>query len=108
MNPSINAHELAAQLHSQRVAVIDVREPMEYASGHIAGSLNVPLARLHQSDLPRGPLVLVCQSGNRSSKGVQTLLQQGHPDPVSDLAGGLPSWSKPDCPCAGSRTPPCR
>jgi rhodanese-related sulfurtransferase len=98
MNPSINAHELAAQLHSQRVAVIDVREPMEYASGHIAGSLNVPLARLHQADLPRGPLVLVCQSGNRSSKGVQTLLQQGHPDPVSDLAGGLPSWEQAGLP----------
>ena len=98
MSPSISAHNLAEQLHTQRIAVIDVREPMEYASGHIAGSLNVPLARLHQADLPRGPLVLVCQSGNRSSKGVQTLLQQGHPDPVSDLAGGLPSWQQAGLP----------
>ena len=98
MSPSISAHDLAEQLHSQRVAVIDVREPMEYASGHIAGSLNVPLTRLHQADLPRGPLVLVCQSGNRSGKGVQTLLQQGHSDPVSDLAGGLPSWQQAGLP----------
>ena len=98
MSPSISAHDLAEQLHSQRVAVIDVREPMEYASGHITGSLNVPLARLHQADMPRGPLVLVCQSGNRSSKGVQTLLQQGHSDPVSDLAGGLPSWQQAGLP----------
>jgi rhodanese-related sulfurtransferase len=98
MSPSISAHDLAEQLHSQRVAVIDVREPMEYASGHITGSLNVPLARLNQADLPRGPLVLVCQSGNRSGKGVQTLLQQGHSDPVSDLAGGLPSWQQAGLP----------
>mgnify|MGYP002065061645 CR=1 FL=1 len=28
--------------------ILDVREPMEYASGHIAGSMNVPLGRLHQ------------------------------------------------------------
>jgi rhodanese-related sulfurtransferase len=38
--------------------------------------------------------VLVCQSGNRSARGVQTLLRQGHPHPVSDLEGGLPSWQQ--------------
>lgn len=98
MSPSISAPDLAAQLGSQRIAVIDVREPMEYASGHIAGSLNVPLAGLHQADLPKGPVVLVCQSGNRSSKGVQILLKNGHPHPVSDLAGGLPSWQQAGLP----------
>ena len=94
----ISAHDLAEQLASHQVAVIDVREPMEYAAGHIAGSLNVPLSRLHQADLPSGPLVLVCQSGNRSAKGVQTLLQRGYAHPVSDLEGGLPSWQQAGLP----------
>ncbi len=88
----ISAHDLADQLSTQRVSVIDVREPMEYASGHIAGSLNIPLNRLHQADLPQGPLVLVCQSGNRSSRGLKQLLNQGHSHPLSELDGGLPSW----------------
>ncbi|HYP03381.1 MAG TPA: rhodanese-like domain-containing protein, partial [Cyanobium sp.] len=66
----ISAHDLADQLAARDVTVIDVREPMEYASGHISGSLNVPLSRLAQADLPGGPLVLLCQSGNRSSKGL--------------------------------------
>ncbi len=48
--PSMSAQELAEQLAHHRVTVIDVREAMEYASGHIAGSLNVPLSRL-----PQGP-----------------------------------------------------
>ena len=94
----ISAQDLAEQLESKRVTVIDVREPMEYASGHIAGSLNVPLARLHQADLPQGPLVLVCQSGNRSAKGVQTLLRQSHPHPITDLQGGIPSWQQAGLP----------
>ena len=98
MTHTISAHDLADQLGSQRVAVIDVREPMEYASGHIAGSLNIPLARLHQADLPQGPLVLVCQSGNRSAKGVQTLLQRGVNQPITDLQGGLPSWQEAGLP----------
>jgi rhodanese-related sulfurtransferase len=90
----LGAHDLADQLAAGAVTVIDVREPMEFATGHIAGSLNVPLSRLAQADLPRGPLVLVCQSGNRSGKGLAQLLQQGHPHPVTDLLGGLPSWEQ--------------
>ena len=102
----ISAHDLADQLASQRVAVIDVREPMEYAGGHIAGSLNVPLSRLHQADLPGGPLVLVCQSGNRSAKGVQTLLERGYAHPVNDLQGGLPSWQQAGLPLHKLRNAP--
>jgi rhodanese-related sulfurtransferase len=106
MSPRISAHDLADQLGSQRIAVIDVREPMEYASGHIAGSLNVPLSRLHQADLPKGPLVLVCQSGNRSAKGVQALLQRGHTHPVADLEGGLPTWQQAGLPVRRLRNAP--
>lgn len=40
--------------------MIDVRKLLEYASGHITGSLNVPPPQPSQ---PAGPLVLVCQSG---------------------------------------------
>lgn len=42
----ISAQDLAEQLESKRVTVIDVREPMEYASGHIAGSLNLSLIHI--------------------------------------------------------------
>ena len=90
----ISAYVLADQLATTGVTVIDVHEPMEYASGHINGSLNIPLARIAQADLPRGPLVLVCQSGNRSAKALSQLLQQGYPHPVADLVGGVPAWQQ--------------
>ena len=94
----ISAHDLADQLAEQRVRVIDVREPMEYAAGHIAGSLNVPLARISEADLPGGPLVLVCHSGNRSSQALSRLLQNGHPHPLADLEGGIPAWQEAGLP----------
>ena len=96
--PGLSPQQLADQLTSHQVQVIDVREPMEFASGHIAGSLNVPLSRLAQADLPQGPLVLVCQSGNRSRKGCNQLLQNGHTDPLAELAGGIPAWQQAGLP----------
>ena len=94
----LSPQELADQLAGHRVRLVDVREPMEYAAGHIAGSLNVPLARLAQADLPRGPLVLVCQSGNRSRQGRTQLLQRGRTDPLLELAGGIPAWQQAGLP----------
>jgi rhodanese-related sulfurtransferase len=102
----LSAQALAERLAARSVQVIDVREPVEYASGHIAGSLNVPLARLAEAELPTGPLVLVCQSGNRSARGVQLLREQGHPLPVGDLAGGLPSWQQAGLPLRKLRNAP--
>ncbi|MFN9532818.1 MAG: rhodanese-like domain-containing protein, partial [Cyanobacteriota bacterium] len=62
LNPHINARALADQLAKQRVTVIDVREPVEYASGHIAGSRNVPLAQLGDANLPPHPQEAVASS----------------------------------------------
>ncbi|MFY8149495.1 MAG: rhodanese-like domain-containing protein [Prochlorococcaceae cyanobacterium] len=102
----ITARALVDQLAQNRVSVIDVREPMEYVGGHIAASLNVPLSRLLESDLPEGPLVLVCQSGNRSSQGLQRLEQSGHLAPVVDLEGGIPAWHQAGLPLRKLRNAP--
>ena len=52
----LSAPELADLLAAGGSAVIDVREPGEYASGHIAGSRNGPPGSLTESLLPDGPL----------------------------------------------------
>ena len=94
----LSAQELARQLESGAIRVIDVREPMEYAGGHIAGSLNVPLARLADTQLPEGPLVLVCQSGNRSLQGCRRLLDRQPSRLLLDLDGGIPAWQQAGLP----------
>jgi len=94
----LTAQELARQLESGAIGVIDVREPMEFAGGHIAGSLNVPLARLADTQLPDGPLVLVCQSGNRSLQGCRRLLERQPSRLLLDLEGGIPAWQQAGLP----------
>lgn len=67
----------------QQPLIVDVRSPGEFAFGHVAGSINLPLDRLaQQADtlLPERdrPLVLCCLSGARSAMAVQWLRTQGY------------------------------
>ena len=71
---------------------IDVREPLEFASGHIPGSVNMPLTQLHKTPLPQQPVVLICQSGKRSHQAVELLRRRGMAQPVQELQGGIANW----------------
>lgn len=76
--------------------LVDVRTPGEYATGRIPGAVNIPLNVLEQRliDLPQGkPVVVVCQTGNRSRSGAQTLMRAGFQD-VYNFTGGTASWQR--------------
>jgi glyoxylase-like metal-dependent hydrolase (beta-lactamase superfamily II)/rhodanese-related sulfurtransferase len=76
--------------------LIDVREPGEFASGHMHGAISIPQAELATriDELPRDrPLVTVCLSGARSFRSAQFLAQAGFEN-VSSLAGGVSGWMK--------------
>ncbi|WP_293813801.1 rhodanese-like domain-containing protein [uncultured Aquitalea sp.] len=67
--------------------IIDVREPAEYASGHVAGAINIPLSVLpeHVADLKRlsKPLVVYCRSGARSGMARKMLVDAGVEDVIN-------------------------
>ena len=85
---------------SDGALIVDVRAPSEYRSGHIAGSLNVPLGRLvsQMGDRPRTqPVVLVCESGSRSAIGASLLTAAGFTN-VTNLTGGISGWRREGLP----------
>lgn len=94
----LSPYELDEQRRSGRISIVDVREPMEYVGGHIPGSRNIPLALLAEAPLPDGPLVLVCQSGARSERGVATLGRRGLAVGIADLEGGMLAWQAAQLP----------
>lgn len=73
--------------------LIDVRTPEEYATGHIAGAVNMPVeeigARLGEINQAE-PVVVYCRSGNRSNQAAQILQGAGYKG-VYDL-GGITAW----------------
>lgn len=102
MTPPPNIPTLTVQeLHEKRQKgedhfLLDVREPGEYAFGHIEGSTLIPLGEVAARivEIPQDRTVLVhCRSGMRSAKAVAALQEQGHPD-VWNVEGGILAWSR--------------
>jgi rhodanese-related sulfurtransferase len=90
----------AAALRNDGAFVLDVREPGEWADGHIPGATLIPLGGL-ESRLDEVPgdqrIVVVCRSGNRSAEGRDILLGSGYPA-VTSLDGGMTDWIRAGMP----------
>jgi len=73
--------------------VLDVREPFEFASGHVPGALSIPmhLVPLRLDELPsHRDLYVICAAGNRSWQVVHYLGERGIP--AINVAGGTMAW----------------
>ena len=89
----IGTGELYDAIEAGRVSVVDVRTTGEFRSGHIAGSLSIPMDEIESrlADVPAGrPVVMVCHSGARSEI-VRNQMQAILPE-VTCLDGGLVAW----------------
>ena len=85
----------AAQLLEDGAAVVDVREPEEFATGHVPGAVNIPMGQVHRRlgelDRSRRQLV-VCRSGNRSGAITDVLVARGFD--ALNVAGGTLAWER--------------
>lgn len=87
----ISVQDLAALGVS--ASVIDVREPAEWAQGHIGHATLVPLATV-PGNLERfdgDPTYVVCNSGGRSAQACEFLGTQGRN--VVNVTGGMVAWA---------------
>jgi rhodanese-related sulfurtransferase len=78
---------------------VDVRQPDEYAQGHIAGSILMPLDQVAQraKELPDDRILMtVCRSGARSSIAANILRRMGRE--VVNLEGGMLAWQRQGLP----------
>ncbi|HPZ89684.1 MAG TPA: rhodanese-like domain-containing protein, partial [Flavihumibacter sp.] len=70
--------------------IVDVRSAQEYAAGHVAGAINIPLDEIRRrlTELPKDKTIfLYCQQGLRGYLAQRILLQNGF-NKVANLAGG--------------------
>lgn len=96
----VSVSELAGMLREGRAAVIDVREPDEFAAGHIPGAINMPLSQFQASKVPHSEgkmLVLNCLGGKRSGMALD---ECGAAQVAVDthLGGGFGAWESAGLP----------
>ena len=95
----IQANELKAKLNgSEELALIDVREDVEFPSRHLLFAVNIPLSRMEQliDDLiPRRTTpIILCDAGDGLAEKAAKRLEWLSYSDVSVLAGGNESWAK--------------
>ena len=82
-------------LQDNGAIVVDVREPSEFAAGHIIDAINLPLTQIQKGN--RDGLskdksyVIICQSGNRSIEA-SNFLSEDEFD-VTNVSEGMSSWT---------------
>jgi rhodanese-related sulfurtransferase len=94
---TISPEQLKVRLNNNEpLHIIDVREPDEIALGMIPGAISIPLMQIPDrlQEIPRDKeTVLVCRSGNRSSRTYDYLTAQGFNNLIN-MNGGMLEWDK--------------
>lgn len=82
-------------LGADECVIVDVREPGEYAAGHIPGATLVSLGGFDPEAVPLVPgkkLVFHCQSGNRCGMAATRMVEAGYAGEIYRMEGGLMYW----------------
>lgn len=101
LRPAMTREPPCMDLDELRVAtntvIVDVRSPIEFAQGHVAGAINIPLDTLahHLTELPRdASIVTVCgKGGGRSDQAAAQLRSRGFSS-ARALCGGTLAWKQ--------------
>lgn len=105
---SIRPETLKQWLDTHQAVLVDVREPAEYASEHIEGSMLMPLGKLQSELLPvitGQKLVVHCRKGGRGQTACEKLVQQMPDIDIYNLAGGIEAWAAAGLPVQKSERP---
>jgi rhodanese-related sulfurtransferase len=103
VSEAVDPQRAAELIEARAVDVLDVREPDEFAAGHIAGGTNIPLGALSEqaAALDRDRTLLVhCQTGPRQTMAATALEAAGYD--VRLLSGGFEAWRAAGLPIEGS------
>ena len=88
----------AQNMTKQGVLLLDVREQYEYASIHVPNAKLIPLPELGSrlkeiEEYKNKPILVICHSGNRSSRAASQLQEAGFTQALS-VKGGIIAWQK--------------
>jgi len=106
--------DVREQVETGELALIDARPPEQFAQGRIPGAVNVPAGEngveAHAAEFARRvaeaagekPALLYCNTGNRSARATDALLNEHGREGVRSLLGGIKLWDDLGFPVEGT------
>ncbi len=100
--PNITPQDLWPQINNGHACqrIIDVREPDEFAGGHIPGAELIPMPQIMRGAVVFDhdePIILVCRTGRRTTQIVYALQENGYTN-LKNMVGGMVAWEKAGLP----------
>ena len=104
--PMVNTLEATQLINHKDALVVDIREPGEFAKGHILNARNVPLAQIDVQAAgliknKQKSLIVYCDMGRQAGSVTAKLRSLGYENSVS-LSGGLAAWRQAGLPVTTS------
>ncbi|MDB5814490.1 MAG: sulfurtransferase [Rhodocyclales bacterium] len=95
---AVSPQQAVLLVNRENAVIVDVREQTEFAAGHLPAARNIPLKEIESRSAElkkfiKRPLIVVCQSGNRSRSALASLRKAGF-ERVVNLDGGFAAWSQ--------------
>ncbi len=92
------------RLQAEGAVLIDVREPHEWATGHVQGAKLIPLGSLDR-ELPKlradRQVLFICRSGRRAARATDRATRLGLK--AMNVGGGMIQWRRAGLPVKGGR-----
>jgi rhodanese-related sulfurtransferase len=106
--PNLSPAEAVTLINRSNAFVLDVRDDVEFTSGHIAEAMHIPLAdlatRISELKKYQNKAILVnCQKGLRSAKACD-ILRKADFTQINNLQGGLSAWLEAKLPIVTKTT----
>lgn len=101
-------NEVVALMNGDDTVVVDVREPQEFAEGHIEGARNIPVGKVEEragfelEAFKTSPVIVTCQSGTRSPQACKKLVALGFTG-IHEMRGGMVAWNEQNLPISKKR-----
>lgn len=96
-NDKVSLDHARAEHEGGRVLLVDIREKREHLTGVARGAVLLPMSELTQKQSlipkdPAQPVLLICNTQNRSKATLDMLRQQGYQN-VRYVEGGMSQWA---------------
>jgi rhodanese-related sulfurtransferase len=99
---SVSAAEATRMINKENAVVLDIRATKDFSAGHVANSINIPLADFDRrmSELNQykdKPVIVVCNMGQTAGTACRKMKKAGFTQAVR-LSGGITDWRHQNMP----------